>query len=467
MTRLGWILVLLLCPLVVLGGAVKTLSLEEAVRIALDHNRTLEVARTRVHTSQYGVKEARSAFLPRVSGRASYTRLDQRPYIAPPNFGQMFEPLLAPFGDLVQKGCLDPATLAGLRGAGIDRIYMGLEDNYDINVSVEQPLYAGGQIWNAYRIAQFGAEAEKWNYRGDENRIRYEVTEAFLNLVKARELVKVTGESVHRSQAHLTDLENLYAGGIGIERDLLRARVALSNARLVDVRARNGVKLTTSHLCHLLSLNLNTEIIPMEIPDPRPDSLEALDAHVARALETRSEIKAMNANLAAAKRSISIRRGEYLPKLFLVGNYDRQRPNREIEPEFYDSWNVILALQLDLFQGGAKHFKLQQAKLALSQMEQGRHILADGIILEVKQAYLALEEAQKTLAIAAEAMGQARESYQVTRDNFQAGMATNADVLDAQNDLTQAQMQRIVAHADLLLARAKLAHATGKLNDEK
>jgi outer membrane protein TolC len=154
-------------------------------------------------------------------------------------------------------------------------------------------------------------------------------------------------------------------------------------------------------------------------------------------------------------------KGEFLPKAFVVGNFDWKRPNREIEPEFYAAWNMTLAVQLDLFHGGAKYYKLQKANLALRQLDENYAILSDAVRLEVKQGYLALREAREALKIAGEMVFQAEESYRVTRSNFKAGTATNADVLDAQLELTQAEMQQVSAQADLLLARAKLVRASG------
>jgi len=461
MRQFKWIFVLFLYPAAIWGGEIRILSMEEALQIALTQNRTLKIAQARMKVSEYGVKDARSAFLPHLASRATYTRLDQAPYIDASNFGQMFEPLMAPFSDLVIKGYLNPATLAGLQGTQIDRIYVGMEDNYDMNLSVEQPLFSGGALRNTYRIARLNAETELWNYRRDEDRVRYEVTEAFLNLVKARELTKVTEESIQRVQAHLADLENLCNRGIGIERDLLKARVRLSNAELQHVRASNAVKLANCRLCNLLSLDLDTEVLPANIPDARVDSLEALPVYAARALEARPEMRAMDANLLTAKKLMAIRKGEFLPKLLLLGNYDWKRPNREVEPEFYETWNIGLALSLDLFHGGSRYYRLEQAKLALNQIEQSARLLADGISLEVRQAYLVTEEADKALAIAEETVSQAEESYRVARENFRAGTATNTDVLDSQNDLSQAQMQQIAAHVDQLLARARLVRASG------
>jgi outer membrane protein TolC len=461
MRQLKWILILFLCPAVVWGDETKTLTMDEALQIALEQNRTLKIAQARLKASEFGVKDARSAFLPHLAGRATYTRLDQAPYIDASNFSKMFEPLMAPFADLVAKGLLNPATLSGLQSASIDRIYIGMEDNYDFNLSLEQPLFSGGALWNSYRIAKLNSETELWNYRRDEDRVRYEVTEAFLNLVKARELERVTEESIQRVQAHLNDLENFRARGIGIERDLLKARVRLSNAQLQNVQAKNAVRLANARLCNLLSFDLETEVVPAKIPESCEDSLKVLSVYTDRAMEARPEMRAMNAGLLTAQRLIAIRKGEFLPKLLLLGNYDWKRPNREVEPEFYTTWNIGLALSLDLFHGGSRYYRLEQAKLALNQIEQNAHLLADGISLEVRQAYLAEEEAQKTFAIAEETVLQAQESYRVTQENFKAGIATNTDVLDAQNDLSQAQMQQIAAQMDLLLARARLSRASG------
>ncbi|MBM3325079.1 MAG: TolC family protein, partial [Calditrichaeota bacterium] len=172
------------------------------------------------------------------------------------------------------------------------------------------------------------------------------------------------------------------------------------------------------------------------------------------------EIRAMNASRAIAEKQVAICKGEFLPKAFVIGNFDYRCPNREIEPEFYATWNMTLALQLDLFHGGAKYYRLQQANLTLRQLNESYAVLSDAIRLEVRQSYLALEEARQALRIAGKMVVQAEESYRVTSSNFKAGTATNADVLDAQLELTQAQMQQVAAQADVLLAKAKLARAS-------
>jgi len=456
----SWILIILLIPSVSLAAERLTLGLEEAIELGLKQNRTLRIARERVQASEYGVRSARTAFLPHLSGGGTYTHLDERPYIDASGFGRMFDPLMAPFDDLVNKGYLDPATLEGLQGDGLDRIYVGEIDNYIFNLSVRQPLFTGGALRNSYKIAQRNAETERWNLQRDQRQVRLDVTEAFLGLVKAQGFLKVTKESILQLEAHINDLENLYAEGMIIENDLLKARVQLSTVRLQNNRAENGVKMASSYLCHLLDLNLDTEIIPEEIPQPSEESLRSLNSYTSNALQKRAELKAMSAQNEMGKSLISVQRAKYFPSLFLVGNYDWRRPNRQYEPEFYGSWNAALLLQLDLFNWGETHYRIQEAQSAYRQIAEATRLLENRVALQVKQAYLGLEESRRAVELAEEALRQAEENYRVTSENFRASVATNTDLLDAQADLTKARTEKINARADLLVAEERFKFAT-------
>lgn len=99
-------------------------------------------------------------------------------------------------------------------------------------------------------------------------------------------------------------------------------------------------------------------------------------------------------------------------------------------------------------------------------MIEASQMLSDGISLEVKQSYLQLNEASEKLRIADENITQAEENFRVTRENFHAGLATNADLLDAQTSLTRAKLDRATVHADLLLAQAKLIKSIGGNNED-
>lgn len=464
-TALLVILMLLVLPRPTLGGDELRLTLDAAADLALKYNRTLKASDARYQASKHNVKEARTGFLPKISAEGAYTRLDERPYISAGSFSRMFDVMRAPVDDLVERGYLDPATLSGFQPDGPSKIYVGDDDNYRIGISLEQPLFTGFGVLESYRMAKYESDAERWNLQSAENRVRYNVAGTYIQIVKARANLQVADESVEQMEAHITDLRNLLDAGMVIRNDLLMAEVQLSNLRLLRSRAGNGVDLSMAALCHELGIGLETTIIPVDsLPQP-PDIGATLDEYSNRALRERPELRAMNDYLGISRSSIRITRGQYLPSVFLIGNYEWNRPDREYNPEFYDSWNVTLAFRMNIFDWGAIYHQIAQAKLSHEEREENLHLLTDGILLEVKQSYLAWQEANRAVEIAEEGLEQAEENFRVTRENFHQGMMTNSDLLDAQTLLTRAKVQRVGALADLYLAQAWLELATGAISE--
>ena len=88
------------------GAVPLQLTLDDAIEIALEHGHNLGIAEAGEDAARARVWQARSAFLPAVSASASYTRLDETPYMDASQFGDMFAPLMVPFEYLVDEGYL-------------------------------------------------------------------------------------------------------------------------------------------------------------------------------------------------------------------------------------------------------------------------------------------------------------------------------------------------------------------------
>lgn len=440
------------------------LSLDEAVELALEQNRTLRAARARKLGAEAREGQARSRLLPSISGSGSYTKLDERPYMDASGFGSIFEPLMEPFEYLVDEGYLDPSTLEGLQGGGADKIFMGDDDVYSFGVTVQQTLFSGGAVWNGYRAAEHAAEAAAQQAERESDQTIYRTTEAYLNVVRARAGLDVTEASVDQMEAHLADLEAMYEEGMLLESDLLRARVQMSSVRLRRNEAEHRVRLARAALAFELGLDVDTEIVatdglaPVGLPD-----LE-LDEWTERGLDNRPDLLAAESGARAADRGVAAARGEYFPSLVVNGTYNWDRPNREYEPEFYEHWSVTVALQMNIFDWGGRGNRIKEAKASRIEAEEMAAMAADGVRLDVRSRYLAHDEALHAVSIARDGAEQARESLRVTREAFRSGAATNADVLDAQAALTTAEMELIDAQARLRLAEAGLMMATGVIN---
>ncbi|MFH1279658.1 MAG: TolC family protein [Candidatus Eisenbacteria bacterium] len=438
----------------------RSLTLEEAVRIGLENSRRLAVARTAEESAVEEVKEARAAFFPEISLQASYVRLDEAPYIPANSFLSLLDGFRSPFESLVRRGVLEPAALEGIAG-GPRRVVVGDENNYAAGLRLKQPLFTGFALRGAYESAKRRSEAERWSVRREEEGVRFEVSAAYYDLVKARALTEVARESRERLAAHLRDLEVRREEGALLQVDLLRGKVELSRAKLEESRAGNGTGLAASRLCHLLGLPVDTPLDPAETPGTLgalPDDPAGMGA-VAR--DRRADRAALLAAIEAARAGARVPRGRFYPNLFFVGSYDWKRPDREFEDDFYDSWNVGLALDWTLFDGGARRSRVGRASLEESRLRELLGLLDDSIAIEVKHALLFRREAVEALALAEEQCAAAEEFRRVVREAFDGGAATATDLLDAETMLTAARGERVFARADLHLAEARLAHAVG------
>ena len=452
------------CPTGTAAGERLALTLEDAVGLALDGSREVAMARAGAEAAEARLGQARAGFFPAVGASGSYTRLDEAPYMNASQFGNMFEPLLVPFMELVNNDLLSEGSLAGLTSSDGGRIYVGDDDIYSLGVSVSQPLFTGGALLSAHGAAKHGARAGLLNAERVKHETRFDVTESYVGLVKARAALDVMKDAAKQMRSHLSDVEALYDEGVVVESDLMLARVRMSEVELGRSRAEHLVKIAAAGLSFILGIDLDTEIEPLDdlrapaLPEGGPSEWTA------DALTERPDLAAAGELVGAAGNAVSLARAAYLPSVVLVGNYNWDRPNREYEPEFYAHWSVTAALQMNVFDWGLTGSRVREARSGLVQAEAGRELYEDAVRLEVKQSSLMLDEALDALDIAEQGAAQAREGTRIVREGFSSGVATNSDVLDAQTALTTAEMNRIAALAGLRVAEARLRLATGVTN---
>ncbi|MDZ7296093.1 MAG: TolC family protein [candidate division KSB1 bacterium] len=429
------------------------LDLQKSVELALTQNERLVVAREKVGEAAARVGEARTGFFPQLRGSASYSRLDVAPFMP----GRIFEGFSK---NLPQIPGMPPQTFP-------KRIPIGRDEIVGIGITLQQPLFTGGRLFNGYRMAQEGEKIAEAGLEKDEGDLILEVKKAYWGAVKAEKMVEVAHQGVQRMEAYLQDLQNMYDVGMLTKNDLLKAKVQLANVRLMEIQVQHGRRLAMEALCMLLGLPLDTELELTErlehVPPVEVDLAEAREI----ALRQRPEVRMMEHNQRMSQKAVQMASAGWLPSVALVLDYGYKRPDREYNPDFYATWTATVAAQINLFDWGATRYKQEQAERQLRQVRASLSALKDGIALEVTQAILAINEAKQSLAIAEENVAQAEENYKVTLDKFHEGMVTNTEVLDANSLLVKARTDHVSALADYQIALARLDRALGRTVTER
>ncbi len=403
------------------------LTLDEAIRIALEQNRDIQLAREALIQAEADIQEARSAMLPSLGVEATYVLLDEE---------LTFE--------------LGPQSL----------IFMD-RDIYKAGIVVQQPIFVGGRLNASHRAARDLRDAQTENRRHVEQEIVFQVKRVYRMAQVAAVFQKVATEGVDLLEAHEHDVEILVREGAISKLDLLRTRTELANAHKQFNAAENAVELALAGLKNLLAIDQGSTILliePLDRPVRPPGTLSMLTE---LALSQRPELLSLKAQKAAAEEGLKAAKGEYLPKIAVEGRYEYIEGDvRDLEGDFH--WTVGVGAEVPLWNWGRTAARVKKARSRLEQTRVQLQRTEDLSRLEVRQASLDLDEAEKNITAAGAGLDAAEEAYRLARVSYQAGEGTNTEVLDSRTGLSRAQANHAQALFEFNLALAALERAVGE-----
>jgi len=426
-----------------------SLTLDECIALGLQNSKAVHASRMNVDAALARSREIRASRLPSLQLGGGYTRLSE----VPP-----FEVHL-PF----PPGMNLPTSIV------VSRNYFNA---YALRVGLRQPVFTGFRLKSGAESAKFDMEAAANDLENVRGETVYRIRAAYWGLFRAREVRKAVDENVAQVEAHLADVRNFYDHGLLTKNEVLKVEVQLSAARLARLDAANAVETAAVWLNSLIGSPLDAPIEPAAtIADLEretgsvPGSGRSLDTLLDRALNERSDLKAMGFRAKAGEAGVVAAKAGWYPQVYLAGTYYDMKPNARLLPaqnRFYSTWEVSLSVSMDLWNWGATLRQTQQAKARLAMIQDGLGQLKDAVAVEVRQHWLALGRAREKIALAREAVGQAGENLRVTVDRFKEGVALNSDVLDAEAAELAARTNYAQALVDFELVQAGLARAVGE-----
>lgn len=430
----------------------RSLTLAQSIRIALENSPAHQSSVYAVRAAEAKRKEARSAFLPKLSLSSSYTRLNEPPSIEmdiPPEF-------------------------AGFLGGDL-KMALGSQHIYDAAVMAQQPLFTGFRITRAHQMARLGEKTARTQEEASRQDLILDVKTAYWRVLMAQEMLKVSDSAMGQIQAHLSDLNNMFDAGLVARNDVLKAEVQQSNVALMEIQAKNAVRMAQIAFLNVLGLPLDEAVCLQDSLAYAPTALD-LDQATRTALATRPELVGMRHTLQVAEHSVRLAQAGYCPTLAAFYNYDWKSDQSDApfkapeaggswEDNWGKTWTIGLTLSLNLWDWGQTHYQVAQARAGYAQVQLALDQLTNGAKLEVTQHYLALGEAREKIALGRKTVEQAQENLRVAQEKFRADMVTNTDLLDAQAALTQAKVGYLQALTENLVAAARLQRAMGTLSD--
>ncbi len=431
------VLCILFLPLTAPGQQQRKLTVDEAVQLALENNKGLHSSWTRVEAADARWSEVNASRLPSLKLQGSYLR----------------------FSDVDAFAVQVPFTPSPIT------ISPTVLNAYSLRLTLQQPLFSGFRITSTINAAEYSAAAAQHDFDNVKVELSYATKAAYWNLFKAMEFKRVVTENVEQTKAHVADVNQLLKQGLATRNDVLKVDVQLSNLQLAEIDAASAIRLAMMGLNNIIGLPLETELqLSSPIEQTSEDTLP-LPRLIQEALTSRFDMRSMESHLQASESLVKAARGGWYPQVFLIGNYYYARPNPRILPtrdEFKDTWDVGVNISFDLWNWMTPAHQSAQAEATLAQAQDALTQFRDGITFEVTQNYLEVKKAKEKLRVASRGVDQAEENHRITKSKFEAGVATNTDLLDTEVALLQTKTNNVTAVVDYELSKAKLAKSTGR-----
>ncbi len=421
----------------------RTLTLDQAIQIALERNISVVTAQNTLQAQQSAVTAAYGSLLPSVSTSGSWQRAQretQTSYI--PGFGNLPIP---------------QSTTT---------------NSFNTSLSTSVLLFNG--FANAGNVKRATANAVSAEHALDRARqgVVYQIQSLYLNLLRNEQLLRVSQDNLKRSQRQLEQIKEANRVGSRSLADVYRQQVQVANDELALIQAQNNYDKAKADLIFALGLNVTDEY---EFRDPsikpEADTTEfkaVLDRYkdyrslVSEALTARPDYLSAIETVNAASSAVTVARGAHFPSVSAFVSYGLN--SSEID-KLRDNRNLLWGLNISfpLFNGWQTTNQVQQAKINLRNAEEQLSQAERQVQVDIKKSLLDLEAAQKQVQVTTESVISATEDRRIAEEKYNLGAGTLLDLLTANANYTLALSNKVNAAYNYFLIKKQVEYNLGKI----
>ncbi len=327
------------------------------------------------------------------------------------------------------------------------------------SVTVSQPLTSLWQIYDQYRVEDFGVDIASVRRRVVRREVAFTVVQAYYGVLETMRLSEVADASVNQLEAQERQAHSLYDNGVIGKNDMLRASVALATARQRSIEVRGQIVISQARLAQAMGVSPDESLHVVAFQgEPPPAEEPDMATAESRALAQRLEVSEVDRRIAQSEARLGAAKSKLAPQVSAVANYTHFHGSafQQADAEY-----IGLLGSWDVWDWGTTSSGIGQADAQLQQARIALRKLQDQIRVDARDAFVKAQTAREGLGVARAAVSQAEENYRIVTKKFENSAATSFDVVDAESILTQARAQVETVLYDYLVSRAALERATG------
>ncbi len=409
----------------------QSLTLEECIQIGLEKSTNMRNARLNLAIQELRVKNARAGYFPEIFATGNYSFSEKV------DFG--FEP-----------------------------------ENYNLGLRGQYTLWDNGQREGSFAQSKERLSATTSRNEAIKQGLILQITEAYYNVLKSQDLVKVSEQILARSRENTKRAKDFVKAGSLIPADVATAEVREANDVLALLNNRNSFQIAQARLPRILGLDPGL-LITVTVDEAyqlyqQQGTIQRIEIPIEEAirmaLNNRPEFEETQAQLKEQEWTLTLTKLQRWPRLNADLDYnvklDEYLREREKFSDFR-SWSVGASLNFTLFDGGILSNRVKEVQLQLEQTRENASELERSVALDVRQAYLNLKRSETAVEISKTQVLNAQLSLDVIQGRFEVDKAILLELLDAQTGYAQALTNQVNAFYDYKITQTRLQDAMGVL----
>jgi outer membrane protein TolC len=443
----------IMLTLVLLAGirasyAQSALTLQECLKYALANNQALARTRLEQDMGQYKTSEVRAQALPQINASGSYTN----------NIKKQVLPV--------------PGDFVGQPGQTV-LLTAGVTHNVAASGTITQEVY-NQSVFTGLKAAKAGEEYYSMQTVQSEESLIYNVTSLYYAALVSREKINVLDANIDKLQQLVNTTNTQVQNGLARKIDLDRMRVSLTNYKTQRTQAKNAFLIQSNQLKMQMGMSMGTAL---ELPAASFKDIESRTATAADfgtiSLDNRVEYRLLKKQEELQTYQKKAYIAQYYPTLQLSGNYSYNGISDKFDlyktksggstASWYDMAAVSLTLKVPIFDGFARRSRVNQANVTLRQLSKQKEETALALNTQFENAKLQAQNNLNTIQAQKENVELANEVYASTQNNYNLGLASLTDLLDAETSLTEAQNNYNEALLQYKLAELDIIKSNGNL----
>lgn len=421
---------LALCTLGATAQETLRLTLDQAIKIALSDNPTIQVAEQTIELKKISNKETALGLLPEASLSGAYTRTIKKQ-------------------TMVMNGM---------------KFQVGIPNQYQGGLTVSLPIFAP-TLYKSMKLTKTDVALAVEQARASKQDLINQVTKAFYQALLAQDSYAVLQKAFAQSEENFRIVNAKYEQGRVSEFDKISAEVQMRNMQPSVISARNGVELSRLQLLVLMNIDPETEI---ELQGSLNDYEEAVFAGVLTAdtnsLKSNSTLAQLDMNVKMLQQSLSINKQSFAPIVALQFNYMYTCMANDFKFKNYE-WNpysnLSLSVSIPLFKY-SNFSAVKKTNLQISQLMTNRDYTARQLEMQQQSYVNSMAASAEQVSSNKEAIVQAQKGRDIAEKLYEVGRGTVLELNSAEVALTQAKLTYTQAIFDYLSAKADLDKLQGK-----